>query len=223
MSLGNQLIKIRKDNKMSQEMFSEIFGVTRQTISNWENAKSYPDIETIIKISDYFNISLDILLKEDIKMIKEIDKNVRKNKILKVIIIILFIFIIIFLALRELFPEEFGNYKKRPGVVIVCRYQDEILQYHETYNKYFKYPTDGGSWSVGQSSDLKYLNKKIVEIKSNDTFKNIDEEANYILKMYEDTGATCQMKYYKNEDNYLEKAEKMQFEYLDMIEKEKQE
>ena len=59
---------------MSQDDFAEIFNVTRQTISSWENSKSYPDIETLVKISDKFNISLDILLKGDIKMIKSIDE-----------------------------------------------------------------------------------------------------------------------------------------------------
>ena len=63
MNLGDKLIELRKENKMSQEKFAEILGVTRQTISNWENYKNYPDISTIIKISDVFHISLDILLR----------------------------------------------------------------------------------------------------------------------------------------------------------------
>ena len=44
---------------MSQEQFAEEIGVTRQTVSNWEIYKNYPDISTIVKISDIFNISLD--------------------------------------------------------------------------------------------------------------------------------------------------------------------
>lgn len=51
MNLGDKLIKLRKDNKMSQEQFAEEIGVTRQTVSNWENYKNYPDISTIVKIS----------------------------------------------------------------------------------------------------------------------------------------------------------------------------
>ena len=58
MNLGNKIQEIRKKNKMSQEEFAEIFNVTRQTISSWENSKSYPDIETLIKLSDKFDISL---------------------------------------------------------------------------------------------------------------------------------------------------------------------
>ena len=83
MNLGNKISEIRKKNKMSQEEFAELFNVTRQTISSWENSKSYPDIETLIKISDKFNISLDILLKEDKVMIKKIDKERKNYKIIK--------------------------------------------------------------------------------------------------------------------------------------------
>ena len=50
MNLGNRIIKIRKDNKMSQDALAELLNVTRQTVSNWENQKNYPDIETLIKI-----------------------------------------------------------------------------------------------------------------------------------------------------------------------------
>lgn len=89
MSLGKKILKIRKDNKMSQDEFAEVLNVTRQTISNWENSKNYPDIETLIKISDEFNISLDILLKGDKQMVSKIDKQVKDNKKLKLIIIIL--------------------------------------------------------------------------------------------------------------------------------------
>ena len=93
MNLGNQLVKIRKDNKMSQEDFAEIFNVTRQTISSWENSKSYPDIETLIKISDQFHISLDILLKGDKNMIKKITNVQKDNTKLKKLTLILGIII----------------------------------------------------------------------------------------------------------------------------------
>ena len=70
MTLGSNIQKIRKEEHLSQEDFAEMFHVSRQTISNWENSKSYPDLETIIKISDSFQIFLDILLKEDLIMVK---------------------------------------------------------------------------------------------------------------------------------------------------------
>lgn len=80
MTLGSNIQKIRKEAQMSQEDFAEMFQVSRQTISNWENSKSYPDLETIVKISDSFNISLDILLKEDLVMVKTFDNEIKSTK-----------------------------------------------------------------------------------------------------------------------------------------------
>ena len=74
MNIGNQILNIRKDNQLTQEEFGKLFHVTRQTVSNWENGKSYPELQILISISNQFNISLDTLLKEDSKMVKTIDK-----------------------------------------------------------------------------------------------------------------------------------------------------
>lgn len=98
MNLGKRILEIRKENKLSQEEFSELFNVTRQTVSSWENSKSYPDIETLVKISDKFNISLDILLKENKDMITSIDKNVKSTKKLKITVLILIILIILLVS-----------------------------------------------------------------------------------------------------------------------------
>lgn len=91
MSLGKQILKLRKENKMSQEDFSEFCNVTRQTVSSWENEKSYPDIEMLVKISDKFNISLDILIKGDNKMIQDVTKKMKNHKLFKIIIFVLII------------------------------------------------------------------------------------------------------------------------------------
>lgn len=70
----------QKEAQLSQEGMAEMFNVSRQTISNWENSKSYPDLETIVKISDSFNISLDILLKEDLIMVKTFDNEIKSTR-----------------------------------------------------------------------------------------------------------------------------------------------
>lgn len=95
MSLSKKIINIRKENNLNQESLAEILNVSRQTVSNWENDKCYPDIETLILISDKFDISLDTLLKDDMKMVKEIDKKVEKNSKLKRIIAVLSVIIIV--------------------------------------------------------------------------------------------------------------------------------
>lgn len=68
MELGNKLKNARTSASYTQEQAAELLGVSRQTISNWENDKTYPDIVSVIKMSDVYNISLDLLLKEDKKM-----------------------------------------------------------------------------------------------------------------------------------------------------------
>ena len=73
MNIGAKIIEIRKKGNMTQEDFAKIFHVTRQTVSNWENQKSYPDLQTLVQISDEFDISLDAMLKEDMSMVKKID------------------------------------------------------------------------------------------------------------------------------------------------------
>ena len=74
MNIGNQILNIRKENQLTQEEFGKLFHVTRQTVSNWENGKSYPDLQVLVDISNQFGVSLDTLLKEDSKMVQSIDK-----------------------------------------------------------------------------------------------------------------------------------------------------
>ena len=74
MNIGNQILTIRKEQQLTQEQFGSLFHVTRQTVSNWENEKSYPDLQMLIDISNQFEISLDTLIKEDSKMVTTIDR-----------------------------------------------------------------------------------------------------------------------------------------------------
>lgn len=80
MELGRRITELRKTNNLTQEALAERCNVTRQTISNWENGKSYPDLEMLVFISDSFDISLDALVKGDGKMVQEITKEQRKGR-----------------------------------------------------------------------------------------------------------------------------------------------
>ncbi len=82
MDIGKQILDIRKKEGLTQEKFGELFHVTRQTVSNWENEKSYPELQILIAISERFHISLDVLIKEDSNMVKAIDKE-RKQGLIK--------------------------------------------------------------------------------------------------------------------------------------------
>ena len=72
MELHAQIKKYRLQLELSQEGLAEKVYVTRQTISNWENGKSCPDIHSLLLLSSLFQVSLDQLIKGDIETIKEI-------------------------------------------------------------------------------------------------------------------------------------------------------
>jgi transcriptional regulator with XRE-family HTH domain len=75
MEIGKQIKKYRGELGFSQDMLSEKIYVSRQTISNWENDKSYPDINSLLRLSEIFQVSIDILIKGDVeKMEEEIKK-----------------------------------------------------------------------------------------------------------------------------------------------------
>ena len=63
MELGKQIKKYRTEAGLSQETLADKVYVSRQTISNWENDKSYPDIKSLVLLSEIFQISLDNLIK----------------------------------------------------------------------------------------------------------------------------------------------------------------
>ena len=71
MEVGKQIKKFRQDLKLSQEELANKIFVTRQTISNWENGKNYPDVNSLVMLSQLFNTSLDILIKGDVIEMKK--------------------------------------------------------------------------------------------------------------------------------------------------------
>ncbi len=73
MKIGENIRTYRESISISQESLAEKVYVSRQTISNWENGKSYPDLNSLILLSDTFNMTIDHLIKGDI--------NIMKNKI----------------------------------------------------------------------------------------------------------------------------------------------
>ena len=73
MEIGQKLKDKRTGLGLSQEDLAEKIGVTRQTIANWEKGKTYPDIGSVLKLSDLYNVSLDELLKEDATMRKHVE------------------------------------------------------------------------------------------------------------------------------------------------------
>lgn len=74
MELGKQIKIHRQEARMTQEELADRVYVSRQTVSNWENDKSYPDVNSLVLLSEVFQISLDKLIKGDIDVMKEVIK-----------------------------------------------------------------------------------------------------------------------------------------------------
>ncbi len=71
MEISRQIRKHRIELGLSQEELADRIYVTRQSVSNWENERSYPDIRSLLLLSGVFGISLDILVKGDVEQMRE--------------------------------------------------------------------------------------------------------------------------------------------------------
>ena len=80
MELNEQIKKYRTEMNLSQEELAEKIYVTRQSVSNWENGKTYPDIHSLLLLGSLFGISLDQLVKGDIEIMK---KEIKEAEIIK--------------------------------------------------------------------------------------------------------------------------------------------
>ncbi len=80
MKFNEKLLEMRKKQGLSQEELGMELQVSRQTISKWEAGQSYPDFQRLVMLSDYFNITLDELVKNiDVQDVRE--RNLTDEKI----------------------------------------------------------------------------------------------------------------------------------------------
>lgn len=98
MEFANILREKRKALHLTQQSLADQLHVTRQTLSRWENETSFPNLDTLVELSEILNIPLDTLLKgENNPMVKKISADVREKKRLKRLFIALIILIILVL------------------------------------------------------------------------------------------------------------------------------
>ena len=97
MIIGKHIKEFRNNLGFSQDELAEKVFVSRQTISNWENDKSYPDVQSLLLLSDIFDVSIDKLIKGDIEKMKEKinEDDKRKFERLSQIFSVLFIIVVI--------------------------------------------------------------------------------------------------------------------------------
>ena len=113
MEIGKQIRKYRMEAKLSQDELADKIYVTRQTISNWENDRNYPDIRSLVLLSSVFGISLDNLVKGDVETMKEqIDaEDIRRFKRDQRVYLIM-------LAGMVILPMPLVRYLKEWGIIL---------------------------------------------------------------------------------------------------------
>lgn len=87
MEIEKKLKDVRIQAGLTQEQVAEKIMVSRQTVSNWENGKSLPDIVSIMSLSDLYQISIDELLKGDKRMKEKMEKDANIAKANKRVIL----------------------------------------------------------------------------------------------------------------------------------------
>ena len=79
MDISNQIKTRREAMGLSQEQLAEKLYVSRQTISNWERDKTYPDVQSLLMLSILFDTSIDTLVKGDVTVMEEAVEKDRKR------------------------------------------------------------------------------------------------------------------------------------------------
>lgn len=109
MEIGKKLRNARTRSGFTQEKAAEEIGVARQTISNWENEKSYPDVVSVIRLSTLYSVSLDELLKGDEEMIDHLEEStniVNSNKKLIAAVAANMILLIVLIIFSGVIPNN---------------------------------------------------------------------------------------------------------------------
>ena len=81
--LSEKIYTLRRKSGLSQEQLAEIIGVSRQAISKWEGGLSVPESEKLIAISEYFNVTLDYLLKDNADCIQKTEQKTLNGQTFK--------------------------------------------------------------------------------------------------------------------------------------------
>lgn len=177
MNISEEIKNQRLKRNWTQEQLADILNVSRPTISSWEVGRNYPDLETIVAISDLFEISLDKLLRGDKKMLEQItdDTKVRKSQTKKIKLFsvgfIILSLIILVLSYKSIYSEEILTSNQIESIKLTNR--GEILV---TTNLPFYRSVEGFSYSediqdpnimnvrIDTKIDWRMKNNELIEI-----------------------------------------------------------
>ena len=194
--LGNKLVNLRKEKKLSQDSLADKLGVTRQTISNWELNITKPDIIQIKNLSEIFNMSIDELLDNNTKdIIEKKISNTEKltnktNKYIKITLITLYFIILIFLISLTIYFFNKKDFTDEYQTSFRCT--NNKLIYDVSLDNYFDGENNNMPFNiiVFKCDDIKgKCNSEKFEAGS--TVEDAIKSLNVIKKIIINQGTTC--------------------------------
>ena len=194
--LGNKLVNLRKEKKLSQDSLADKLGVTRQTISNWELNITKPDIIQIKNLSEIFNMSIDELLDNNTKdIIEKKISNTEKltnktNKYIKITLITLYFISLIFLISLTIYFFNKKDFTDEYQTSFRCT--NNKLIYDVSLDNYFDGENNNMPFNiiVFKCDDIKgKCNSEKFEAGS--TVEDAIKSLNVIKKIIINQGATC--------------------------------
>lgn len=189
MKLGPKLKEERLKMKLTQENIAEILNVSRQTISSWETGRSYPDLESLVALSDLYNISLDNLLREDTSMVKKISNDtkiasslIKRGKYIALILILIIISVgsIIYINSNKhlhvnVSASESNTYNIQvKGSKKYYNIGKSNLDMNNRYTKTIELNNFNNTVSIYNKSKNKIFDIKILDSKNNKVIDQID-------------------------------------------------
>lgn len=157
-----QIIKgLRKRNGLTQSKLAEIIHVSDKTISKWELGLSVPESDILVKLSEYFNVSVEDLIKGNKKIL--ITKDIKKKRIMVGILICL-IFILSILL--------FNSYYKRKSDIYVLSGNDNYSLNGLIYNTSKKQVIELNNLSTKLDFGNDLTQEITIILKSNNTIIN---------------------------------------------------
>ncbi len=184
MKLGENILKLRKQQGLSQEQLGEKVDVTRQTISNWELGETAPNPEQLKLLSKALHVSIDELLDNEIKSILE-EKVSNTEKLAGIIIKILkfiglgFVIFLVIDIIALIFFSTTGKLTDvESSVTTICSINDRKYQIEFGTNNYFK---------CDNCSDK--MKKELIEVTD---FDNIDKSLSNIANYFKNNNGTCE-------------------------------
>ena len=186
MKLGDNILKLRKDCKLSQEQLAEKVNVTRQTISNWELGETSPNPEQLKLLSKALNVSIDELLNNDIKpVLVEKVSNTEKlaGLIIKILKVMGILFIVGFVAII-LLSVFFGSRQSSKTVKTEQTVQLSCVLNNEKYEYLIEYDQND---NIIDASGSEY----IINIVKDKEFNKAKILVKYIETYFKDNGGKC--------------------------------